>query len=272
MYSRLPAGTTLLAKCFQRSSLKGKNPGWVYVLDSQIEAYADKDHGVYKIGRAQNLTPRIKQLRTAYAYKLHIAYAFETGDCVKDERLLHQRFASQNTNGEWFRLTLEDLGEISAFADYCGVFEMPDGRMVTDPFMPFDLQESRSIRLAVAELENNRTFAVESKYFPLEPTLDLPLDILEAEADTHLSERGESEADQYEDYLEYCREEEEAQEYLLRQQEEAEEKEDEDWNHEYLEEGDEELVEAIEDIRTGRDRVAYFNIAVTEMEAYGSQA
>lgn len=158
---------------------KPRAPGWVYVLDSDIEAHRDDDYRVFKIGRAKNLDSRMKQLGTAYAYKPTISYTFHSEDCIQAEAELHSLFAEQRLNGEWFRLGLEDLGFISDYAGNLGYFETATGEMIEDPERPFD--ENRIIELAIAELESNPQFALRAKYLPFNSSHDLPQCLIETE-------------------------------------------------------------------------------------------
>ncbi len=142
--------------------------GWVYILDSNIEAHRGDDIRIYKIGRAKQLDMRIKQLGTLYAYQPQITYVFPTDDRFRDESALHCKFADKRMNGEWFRLGYEDLGFIAnEFATCSGYIEADNGVLLPDPFRPVD-PDIEAIQLIEAELEANPVFARSVKYLPLQ--------------------------------------------------------------------------------------------------------
>ena len=77
--------------------------GFVYVLSTQ--------DGFYKIGRTRNLQNRLMDLRIALPYKLTTEMLFqcEVGREREVEAALHDIFSERRMNGEWFKLTAEDL-------------------------------------------------------------------------------------------------------------------------------------------------------------------
>jgi len=69
---------------------------YVYVISNGIE---------YKIGKADNVGTRIKQLQTGSSHKLKIIHEIECyGNAHVMESILHKRFSSFRTIGEWFAL------------------------------------------------------------------------------------------------------------------------------------------------------------------------
>lgn len=137
--------------------------GWIYVLDSDIEAHRDDETRIYKIGRASNLSNRIKQLSTAYAYRPVIAYTFHSHNYIQDEVVLHELFANKRLNGEWFRLDYSDIGFIANYAEFNGFYEATDGSFVPDPCKPY--VEEEAVKMAELELSQNKHLA--RKHFQL---------------------------------------------------------------------------------------------------------
>lgn len=248
--------------------------GWVYVLDSDIESFRDDDTRVYKIGRAKRLDARIKQLSTLYAFQPRITYAFQTENCFRDELLLHEMFAAQRLNGEWFKLDYGDIGIISEFANFSGYFEKENGELVKDPFQPHN--ENEALNAAIQELESDFIFSLRTKYTPWNASPLFKNDeeaigdlagaeyILQDIAEKFHTLRDERERMRQEDEELAVEEErermyrEDVEREISYRQERAvnnadDEDEDEEWNHEYIEESDYALIELIERIRTGRE-------------------
>jgi hypothetical protein len=116
------------------------DPGFIYVL----EAF----EGVYKIGRTAEFSRRVKQLQVLLPFPATIAYAFFTIEHVYVEERLHDQFASQRLNGEWFHLDpIDDLGIIQEWASFRGFYETKDGILRLDPFFPFQSIESGTASL-----------------------------------------------------------------------------------------------------------------------------
>lgn len=74
-----------------------------------------------KIGISRNVQARLAELQTGNPLPLAILDAFEFADAEQVERALHQRFANARVQGEWFRLTAEDL---EALADICRSYRL----------------------------------------------------------------------------------------------------------------------------------------------------
>ena len=110
-------------------------PGWVYVLDD--------GQGHYKIGKAKDLTRRVRDLRIQLPWPITVNYAFQSTNYHQDERTLHQHFKHKRLNGEWFDLELDDLGAIYEFAGYRGLYEWC-GEMVRDPMYTVQLNDERT--------------------------------------------------------------------------------------------------------------------------------
>lgn len=74
--------------------------GWVYLL---------KSGEFYKIGRGSNLERRVKQVSTAMPETLDLVHSIKTDDAVGIENYWHRRFKDKRANGEWFKLSTEDV-------------------------------------------------------------------------------------------------------------------------------------------------------------------
>lgn len=66
-----------------------------------------------KIGRAHNLNARMAQLQTGNPYKLHLISSCLVDDAVAVELDLHQQYAVNRIQGEWFELTEGDILDVS---------------------------------------------------------------------------------------------------------------------------------------------------------------
>lgn len=77
--------------------------GYVYILQSE--------DGYRKIGRTINPQRRIPELQIQLPHKVRQEFLLmcALGQERNVERLLHQKFSSKRVNGEWFKLTQEDL-------------------------------------------------------------------------------------------------------------------------------------------------------------------
>ena len=76
-------------------------PGKVYIVQSGQ---------YYKIGITQGEVPRrVAQLQTGSPHKIHIVHVIETDYPLDLERDLHKMLAHKRGEGEWFRLSEEEL-------------------------------------------------------------------------------------------------------------------------------------------------------------------
>lgn len=75
--------------------------GFIYVL----HAFDD----IYKIGKAQHLDSRIYQLQIQLPYKVELVFSDCTHDLGAVEAGIHKHLSGCRINGEWFRLSPDDL-------------------------------------------------------------------------------------------------------------------------------------------------------------------
>lgn len=83
--------------------------GFIYVIYLDDSA----DERFYKIGMAKAFTPRFMTHQCASPFDICVACAFFVENMRAEERYLHNRFADNRVRGEWFKLSREDIAEIS---------------------------------------------------------------------------------------------------------------------------------------------------------------
>lgn len=73
--------------------------------------------GLVKIGTTTNMKSRLKALRDCCPDKLRILGSFKSTDDRLVERILHRKFESARSHGEWFRQTPDLMAFIERFAN-----------------------------------------------------------------------------------------------------------------------------------------------------------
>jgi len=84
-------------------------PGYVYLV--RIET------GLYKIGKAKNITSRLTPFGVSFPMKWELVHSFKSDNYSLAEASLHDRFSDKRDVGEWFRLLPEEVEEILSIQD-----------------------------------------------------------------------------------------------------------------------------------------------------------
>lgn len=90
---------------------KAREPGvdgFVYLLQSPT--------GVFKIGHTKNPNNRLQTFNVKLPFEVEYICVIQTLDMRALERELHTHFSTQRINGEWFKLTPEDVDYIKGLA------------------------------------------------------------------------------------------------------------------------------------------------------------
>lgn len=80
--------------------------GYVYAI--QMEG-----HPIYKLGRCSSVPRRLSEIGIQLPFPYQLVFARKVSDPIKIETTLHQAFARERANGEWFRLNdpqIEGIG------------------------------------------------------------------------------------------------------------------------------------------------------------------
>lgn len=81
--------------------------GHVYILAGKEEG-----EGLFKIGQTTDISTRIPALRIQCPWPTELLHRVGCAVPLDAEAIFHREYASKRANGEWFRLTEEDLKEI----------------------------------------------------------------------------------------------------------------------------------------------------------------
>lgn len=87
--------------------------GYVYLLECEQGEF-------YKIGRTNDLNRRMDQFGIQLPFKISLRHTIKVPDMVCAEAALHSKFASRRTNGEWFKLSIEDVDWFCQMPNYMG--------------------------------------------------------------------------------------------------------------------------------------------------------
>jgi hypothetical protein len=91
-------------------SVKKKSvSGYVYLILAE--------NGLYKIGKAKNVSTRLQPFSVHFPMKWELVYTFQSDDYSKAEAQLHSKFADKRGVGEWFQLESDDVEYIKSIQD-----------------------------------------------------------------------------------------------------------------------------------------------------------
>jgi hypothetical protein len=82
--------------------LKDENGGFVYVINLSLT-------DLYKIGVSNDVNKRLSQLKTSNPFDLLLINKYHLLDPYTVEKQLHATFKEKRSNGEWFKLTNDDI-------------------------------------------------------------------------------------------------------------------------------------------------------------------
>jgi hypothetical protein len=75
------------------------------------------ENGLYKIGKAKNVSTRMQPFSVHFPMKWDLVYSFKSNNYSHAEELLHAKYADKRDVGEWFRLTDADVEYIKGIKD-----------------------------------------------------------------------------------------------------------------------------------------------------------
>lgn len=87
---------------------RANREGYVYLIESST--------GNYKIGRTVNPDNRMATFSVKLPFEIEYTCLIKCDDMYQMERDLHNRFQHRHVNGEWFKLSPEDVNYIKGLA------------------------------------------------------------------------------------------------------------------------------------------------------------
>lgn len=96
------------------------DPGYVYLIGSP--------DGYCKIGKTKEVYPRVARISLQLPYPVTLLHAINSDDMTWLERHLHQTFAKERMNGEWFKLRAGDIAIIRALPTFDGLMALTKKR------------------------------------------------------------------------------------------------------------------------------------------------
>lgn len=116
--------------------LRPPPPTWGYVYLAAME-------NACKIGVAQDVAGRVRELQTGTPGKLEVRHVIRSNDAGWLEAMLHRLFASRRLRGEWFALTEEDVSALKTI----DVWERGQEAMQLVPVGPLPFLEEMIARV-----------------------------------------------------------------------------------------------------------------------------
>jgi hypothetical protein len=87
--------------------VKNPNAGFVYIVRG-----LNGPEEYFKIGRTVNPDSRLKTFKNKFPFTVEYALVIRSDNYKKLEKDLHYRFKDKRVEGEWFRLTYQDMHQL----------------------------------------------------------------------------------------------------------------------------------------------------------------
>lgn len=84
---------------------EGSAPGYVYFVQEHLT-------GTFNIGKTKNITKRMNVYHIKLPMKNELLFFVKSGNHHKTKAAFHKHFANKQVDGEWFKLTSEDVAWI----------------------------------------------------------------------------------------------------------------------------------------------------------------
>lgn len=91
-----------LDRVIQLPALTGKAPGYVYFVQEYMT-------GSFKIGKTKHIDRRMNVFNVKLPFENKLIFLIKTADHHQTEIAFHRHFSDKRLEGEWFKLTREDL-------------------------------------------------------------------------------------------------------------------------------------------------------------------
>jgi hypothetical protein len=105
-------GVWVCLECLDLLPLKKVDTfGYVYVFGSKVE-------GRYKIGQGVTPKARMSDYRTKLPFRVEMIHTIPADDKARAEADLHNRLRDKRENGEWFKLTADEVSQIMNLKGY----------------------------------------------------------------------------------------------------------------------------------------------------------
>lgn len=93
----------------EEKATKKKSSGYIYLLLAE--------NGLYKIGKAKNISDRMKPFSVNFPMKWELVHSFMVSNYTEVEKTLHNQFSNSRDVGEWFRLKPDEVEYIKGLKD-----------------------------------------------------------------------------------------------------------------------------------------------------------